>query len=225
MIARGEVLFITDAHVQLSRGWDKCILETVTSRRIVAATITDSSSQFRGYGCKLVVPFMGTHWNRVPAAKGEFVQVASAAGTVVRRDLFWRIGGYDEGMTVYGAAEPEFSVRAWLCGAEIVSAKELQVQHRFKPAADRNTFLRRYRPCMVHNNLRFGLLYLSNLGVLQMMRHYSMTFPRHLPQACRMLDRSDVWERRSVLQKNLKRDFAWFVRRFKLRDQAGNAIL
>jgi Glycosyltransferases involved in cell wall biogenesis len=223
--ARGKVLFMTDSHVELCPGWDRLVLKTVKPGRIAAATITDRSSRFRGYGCSLVVPFMGTRWNRAPLARGLTVQIASAAGTALSRDLFWRIGGYDEGMRVYGAAEPEFSVRAWLSGAKIVSADGLEVSHRFKPRADRDAFIGRYRTDMVHNNLRFGLLYLSQMGVLQMIRHYSMTFPRHLPKACRLLSQSDVWERRSFLRKSLRFDFEWFIHRFDLLDQSGNQIL
>lgn len=222
--ACGEILFVTDSHVQLRPGWDRLLLDNVSPRRIAAATIADRMSGFRACGCSLIVPFMGTRWNRRALGEDRMVQIASSAGTGIRRDVFWRIGGYDEGMKVYGAAEPEFSVRAWLSGVEIVSVNELEVAHQFKTRPERNKFLRRCRAYMVHNNLRFGLLYLGQSGVLQMLRHYSMIFPRHMRNACRMLEESDVWYRQSMLRRSLKFDFLWFIRRFNLRDQSGNEI-
>jgi hypothetical protein len=85
--------------------------------------------------------------------------------------------------------------------------------------------LRDLRPFMVHNNVRFGLLYLSDAGIMQMLRHFAMCFPRQMPKAMRLLVLSDVWRRREQLERRLKRDFGWFVRRFDLRDQVGGRIL
>src|SRR5580658_3928143 len=57
-LATGEILFITDAHVQVSYGFDALILENVKPKRIIAGAITEANTPFIGYGCKLVVPFM-----------------------------------------------------------------------------------------------------------------------------------------------------------------------
>jgi glycosyltransferase involved in cell wall biosynthesis len=223
--ATAPILFMTDAHVDLSKNWDEHIFRTIKPMRVLAITIADPTSQFRGYGCSLVVPFMGTRWNREVVKNGGFVHVPSAAGTVLTRKAFERMGGYDSGMLKYGAAEPEFGVRAWLSGAEVISVPEVIVWHRFKSRPEIRHFLRDVRPSMVHNALRFGLLYLSDRACLQMVRHYAQEFPDHMPQALRMLSESDVWDRRERLGRSLRHDFRWFVDRFKIRDQAGGEIL
>lgn len=223
-MATGDVLFMTDAHCRLNPRWDQHVRQAITHKHILSATVADSTSNFRGYGCRLVVPFMGTHWNRERPAKDADVQVASCAGTVISRELFFKIGGYDEGMMFYGAAEPEFSVRAWLSGAKIVSAPGLEVVHRFKNTPRRNLFLQTHRTFMVHNSLRFGLLYLSEPACLQMLRHFALSFPRHFRKALMLLDKSDVWRRREELVKSLPRRFSWFVSHFSLLDQIGNPI-
>ena len=38
----------------------------------------------------------------------------------------------NEGMMVYGGFKPKFSVRAWRSGAEMVTATNIEVAHRFK---------------------------------------------------------------------------------------------
>jgi hypothetical protein len=100
-------LFITDAHATFSEGWNSEIARLSASGRVLAATIRDRDSTWRGFGCRLVVPHMGTHWNGDRPEGPTAVQVASSAGTILDRSLFHEIGGYDEGMMVYGGFEPE----------------------------------------------------------------------------------------------------------------------
>src|ERR1700723_3103282 len=59
--ANGDTLFITDAHVRFSKGWDEHVLENIGPRRVLATTIADGD--WCATGCVLAVPFMGTYWN------------------------------------------------------------------------------------------------------------------------------------------------------------------
>ncbi|PYI55662.1 glycosyltransferase [Paenibacillus flagellatus] len=224
--AGAEIVFITDAHVRFEPGWDEVVLRLVDDCRVLAATVCDTVSTFRGYGCSLLVPFMGTTWNRSPIeADPPFVQIASSAGTVLARSLFDRIGGYDSGMKVYGGAEPEFGVRAWLSGAEIVSVPELRVWHRFKTKPEVHRFIADLKPYMLHNSLRFGLLYLGELGSLQMIRYFAKLYPEFIHQALQEVGAGDYRERRSELAATLRYDFAWLVRKFGIKDQTGADLL
>ena len=224
-LATADVLFITDAHVRFSHGWDALVLEHVKPDRMIAGAITEANTPFVGFGCKLVVPFMGTYWNREPLGEPAPVQIAACPATVLPRALFERLGGYDPGMLIYGAAEPEFSLRAWLHGAEILIHPGLRVEHCFKPKAEREAFIGEVRPYMVHNSLRFGLLYLSETGCFQLLRYQARKFPNLFPAAIRMVEDSDVWARREALERERQRPFEWFVQRFDLRDQIGGDIL
>ncbi|TMJ01155.1 MAG: glycosyltransferase [Alphaproteobacteria bacterium] len=223
--ARGDLLFITDGHVEVDAGWDRVVLDHAADDRILAAAIVDRSTGTNCFGCRLVVPYMGTYWN-MDAPKGPSpVQIASSAGTVLPRRLFEDLGGYDEGIRVYGAAEPEFSLRAWLSGANISCIPDLRINHHFKPKSKRDRFLSDHRTNLIHNNLRFGLCYLSQSKSLEMIRHYAMKFPRHFPRALALLVESDVWQRRAKLAASLRYDFDWFVAQFDLHDQVGRPIL
>ncbi len=223
--ATSDVLFITDAHVEFSRGWDEAILRQIRPDVILAGTTVQKSTPYRGYGCRLLVPFMGTAWNREPVHAASSVAIATSTATVITRDLFERLGGYDDGMRIYGAGEPEFSVRAWLHGAEIQLLPDLEVTHEFKTREQLAGFLDSIGRFWVHNCLRFGLLYLSELGCLQLLRFYARAFPEIFPDAVRMVSQSDVWERRALLEERRQRSFEWFVEYFGLRDQLGNEIV
>jgi len=224
-LATAEILFITDAHVRVSPGWDELVFQYLRPDSILAGTVTQAHTNFRGYGCRLVVPFMGTYWNRDPFEPLTPIQVAACPATILHRELFAQLGGYDPGMRVYGAAEPEFSVRAWLHGAEIYSLPQLTVEHRFKPPEERTPFLQETRPFMVHNSIRFGLLYLSRPGSLQMLRYYSRKFPSVFQPALQMVASSNVWERRAELERTQLHSFYWFVERFALKNQIDGPII
>ncbi|MGD0646515.1 MAG: glycosyltransferase [Acidobacteriaceae bacterium] len=224
-MASAEILFITDAHVRFSDGWDEVVYEHVTPNRILCGTTTQKGSPFRGYGCDLVVPCMGTSWNQGPVDGVAHVPIAPCHATVIPRELFNRLGGYDSGMILYGAGEPEFSIRGWMQGAEVVVVDGLQVEHEFKPKQELTEFIGNVRPFWVHNCLRFGFLYLSELGCMQMLRYYARTFPAIFPEALSRVNESDVWERRSFLEKQHQRSFDWLVNYFGMKDQAGGEII
>jgi len=224
-LATSDVLFITDAHVQFSQGWDDLVLKNIQAGRIIAGTITQPSTGFHGYGCKLLIPFMGTKWNERIPKEGSRVPIATCSATVLHRDLFFAIGGYDEDMIVYGGGEPEFSVRAWLHGAEIVPLRGLEVMHEFKAKDELGKYLQSIRPAWVHNCLRFGLLYLSEAGCMQLLRFYARLFPAVFQTAMQMLAESNVWERRAELESRHEKSFDWFVHYFDMKNQIGGEII
>jgi glycosyltransferase involved in cell wall biosynthesis len=223
--ARADILFMTDAHVRFSAGWDRLVLENIEPDRVLTATIVHGGTGARGYGCRLVVPFMGTHWNQHAVEASAPVQISPCTGTVLPKPLFERLGGYDSGMLVYGGGEPEFSVRAWLHGAEIHNLGALEVEHRFKPQEEMLGFIEQVRDFWVHNCIRFGLLYLSEMGCMQLLNYYGQTFPSITPGALAMVEQSDVWDRRALLESQRERSFEWFVRRFGVTDELGREIL
>jgi glycosyltransferase involved in cell wall biosynthesis len=224
-LASADIFFITDAHVKFSPGWDECVFNHIAPDRILAGTVTQEGTDFRGYGCDLLVPLMGTVWNRVPAEPEALVPVSVCSATVIPRELFHRLGGYDPDMILYGAGDPEFSIRAWLFGAEICALAALEVQHEFKPREEFSRFLESVRLYWVHNCIRFGLLYLSELGCMQMLRYHALAYPALFQSALDMVDRSNVWMRRAYLEKHRQHSFDWFVGRFALKNQIGGEII
>lgn len=224
-IASADVLFITDAHVQFSAGWDELVLRFVRPDRVLAGTTVQRGTGFRGYGCRLLVPLMSTSWNRDRGAGLIQVPIAACHATALPRDLFMRLGGYDPGMIQYGGGEPEFSVRAWLQGAEILALADLEVYHEFKGKQKLSRYLAEIRTYWVHNCLRFGLLYLNEPGCLQLLRYHALAYPAVFQAALSLVHTSDVWQRRDWLEGRRSRPFEWFVSHFGLKDQGGGDIL
>jgi glycosyltransferase involved in cell wall biosynthesis len=225
-VASADILFMTDGHVELSPGWDEVVLRAIRPRRVLAGATLQHGTGFRSHGCKLAIPRMGTVWNS--SSNGDHVQkvqIAACHATVLTRELFNELGGYDTGMILYGGGEPEFSLRAWLQGAEVVSVPGLEVHHQFKTRDEFALFLNSIRHYWVHNCLRFAVLYRSEPGCAQVIEHYSRSFPPETQQALQLVDGSDVWERREWLEQRRRRSFDWFIGYFGVEDETGAQIL
>ena len=201
--AAAPVLLITDANVRATKGWDIPLFREIRPDRALAVTIADEASCWKGYGCLLDLPSMGVKWIRDPGAFDGWVPVASCAGTVIHKALFRKLGGYDTAMPVYGAAEPEFSVRLWLSGATIRNVRDMVFYHRFRPAEERRPFLEHIRLLQVKNYLRFGLLYLNQEDIGAMIRYWEDSNPCCLSRALYELDMDEIAARRQYLQQRL----------------------
>lgn len=216
--ATSPVLFITDANVEACLHWDIPVFRDLVPNRALCATIADKGSRWQGYGCMLDLPSMGIQWLRDPQALGGYVPVSPCTGTVLSSSLYRKLGGYDTAMPVYGAAEPEFSVRLWLYGGEIVTCPDLILTHRFRPAEERRPFLEQIASIQLKNYIRFGLLYLDERGITRMLDHYKKSKPQQSLKCLYQAETEGVWERRRHLRKSLRRDFKWFLQYFNYSD-------
>jgi len=209
--ASGPILLITDANVESCPDWDLPIMNDLRPGYALCATIGDSNSCWKGYGCVPELPSMGVRWLRSPD-----VPVASCAGTVISKELFCDLGGYDTAMPVYGAAEPEFSIRLWRSGALIIACPDLVLKHRFRPQDERKPFLRQVESIQVHNYLRFGMIYLNDPEQEEMLKYWRIHAPGCFGKAFEKVIAGDAKSRRVHLDEVLPYDFDWYKRFFEI---------
>jgi glycosyltransferase involved in cell wall biosynthesis len=212
--ARGGILFITDANVIFPQNWDAPIRREIRADHALCATIADTSSSFVGYGCALELPSMGVGWLKDPNTFHGYAPVAPCGGTIISASLFRKLGGYDLAMPLYGAAEPEFSVRLWLSGSEIRVLPDLVLRHHFREREQHAKFLGEAGTVLTGNYLRFGLLYLDDASAAEMLRFYTVRQPAHFHRALQSVIRAGVWKRRENLRRTLRHDFSFYLRRF-----------
>jgi glycosyltransferase involved in cell wall biosynthesis len=215
-VAGCPIYFVTDGNTTFPQNWDVPIWRYFSKGRILAATIVDIASSNRGFGCQLMLPSMSVAWIPVPHAFGWHSPVSACTGSVIDRDLYRRLGGYDETLPLYGAAEPEFSVRAWLSGYEIVSVPDLLVRHRFRPRAEHAAFLAPNSAIHLQNYLRFACYYLPDNLLSQTCDYYANLAPLMFDHLWAGVYGSDVWQRRAALSRQLPHDFSWFASKFSL---------
>jgi glycosyltransferase involved in cell wall biosynthesis len=215
-IAKHPIYLITDGNTRFPANWDLPIWQHFSRNRVLAATILDMASPFRGYGCQLTLPSMGVSWIPVPGAYGGYTPVAACTGTVIDGVLFHQLGGYDESMPLYGAAEPEFSVRVWLSGYEIVNVPELSIGHRFRPRAEHDAFFQTNGPVLRRNYLRFACCYLPRDRLIETYDYYARIAPNDLDAWIAELETGHVWAQRATLESKFVRDFSWYAQRFAI---------
>ncbi len=213
--ARYPTLIATDGNTEFPPNWDLPIWRHLRPNRMLAATILDMDSNFRGYGCQLQIPSMGVTWIPVPLAYGGHVPIASCAGSVIDRALFHRLGGYDESLPLYGAAEPEFSLRLWLSGCEVINIPELGIRHRFRPLKEHHAYRTSIHSVLFKNYLRFACYYLPPDLLEDAYRYYASDSSDEVTNCVKELVREGVWERRAELSR-LPLDFRWFAQRFSI---------
>lgn len=119
----------------------------------------------------------------------------------VRKSLFWRLGGYDEGMLIWGAENLELSWRAWQCGARVEITPCSRVGHIF----------RRHSPYKYPGGVSKVLN--SNLAraATVWMDEWADFFFKFNPNVAAIRDQQEVGHR-VELRKNLKcKSFKWYL--------------
>jgi glycosyltransferase involved in cell wall biosynthesis len=214
--AAGPIFLITDANTTYPGNWDLPIRQHFHTSRLLAGTIVDEATGACGYGLTLDLPTMGVRWLPTADRFGGYVPVAACTCTVIDRQLFHQLGGYDETLPLYGAAEPEFSVRAWLSGCEVVSVPTLVVGHRFRPVRDRRRFETGNRLTLLRNYLRFACFYLPEDLLTKTIRFFACSAGAAADACLTELKTDGTWLRREQLRRGLPRTFRWFAQRFAL---------
>lgn len=155
--ATGEVLVFVDSHVEmLSATWAQhLLLPIVEDPYTVAAQTLDIISDLDwtygpGSGDLLYGVITNDFWfayqrsrfggpddagpEREKPGRRLPYETPFTAGSLfaVRRDRFMQIGGYDEGMYVWGGENTDFAIKTWVCGGRLVMVPCSRVGHMYR---------------------------------------------------------------------------------------------
>ncbi|KAL8275759.1 hypothetical protein Esti_000322 [Eimeria stiedai] len=142
--ARAPVVVILDSHIEVNDGWLEPQLARIHESPksfVFPQTLSIIATNFEhtkdtGIGC-----FVSFDWNvqeksQVAGFWGSPNAIASpmhGGGLLAfRKDTLMEIGGYDEGFTMWGAENVEFSFRIWMCGARLECTPCAAVYHIFR---------------------------------------------------------------------------------------------
>lgn len=137
-IAKGDLIIFLDAHVKPEKDWLKPLFRHTNEnwKRVVVPVIPILNGETwtvdsTAVGFKMMFDWaLGFNWfddgnDWVPIMSGGLL-------AITRRYWHWS-GEYDNGMLQWGGENIEQSIRIWLCGGEIVVARDSRVSHVFRP--------------------------------------------------------------------------------------------
>lgn len=210
-LARGKVIVFSDAHVEPPPGWHAPLLEVLKDPVVgaVGPGITDfADPDRRGFGMRYLDASLESEWLcpefddvlPVPLLPGGF--------WAIRREVFERTGGLDEGMLRWGSEDFEFSLRLWMLGFELRVAPEVEVAHLFRDAGDYVVENRWAR----HNQLRTAYLHFSDERFLRVREALSAI--EGFRAGYQLFQRSDAPARRALIRAARVRDDDWYFGEF-----------
>jgi len=153
--ARGTVLMFIDSHVEmLSSTWyQHLVLPIVENPHTIASqnlkvmgefanhTYDGQASLRSHYGTTTDKFYFGYESYRFPNQTYQEGRTGPApyempfgpgALFAIRKDEFWRLGGYDQGLYVWGGENMELSLKIWLCGGRLVQVPCSATGHMYR---------------------------------------------------------------------------------------------
>ena len=119
--ASGDILVFSDGHVRPEPGWAELLVDELSDSAVgaVAPMISPLSDiGTPGYGFTWRSPSLATAWICRPATTPLSVPMLWASSSVIRRDVFDRLGGFDSGLTLWGMEDADLSLCVWRLGLE-----------------------------------------------------------------------------------------------------------
>ena len=146
--AKGDILIFLDAHVEVNKGWlEPLVAEIAQDRTRIAVPYVAQIEPFKlvysvpGYP---LYRMKGTftweldylwsahktpeHASHLPYSTSTII----GCGLAVHKKYFFEIGGFDEGLKIWGGENLEISFRTWQCGGSIAIVPCSVLGHVFR---------------------------------------------------------------------------------------------
>ncbi len=210
--ARTPIVLFMDGHCYPEAGFLSRM--TLALRRlgrgIVVPRITvHGSPDAAGFGMTLTGPDLGCTWLS-PLGRDPYpVPLGCGCVQMFYKSWFHQIGQYDA-MRTYGVEDLEISLRSWRLGGPVQVVPGAAVAHYFRAQTTCGVGW----TDVIYNNLRMAYLHFSGIRLHRIVQHWD-TYPDY-PKARRLLEQSDVHDRRQRLDKGWHRTADWFCAAFEI---------
>lgn len=219
--ARGDVIVFSDAHVEVPFCWIAPLLDVLKHSEVgaVAPAISSLSSRSNSAACGGRWRWTGDgplNWQWLPKRSATPYPVPLLAGCFIamRRDVYLDIGGFDEGLLVYGIEDAEISMHLWTRGYQCWVVPTVDVAHRFR-ARDRYVpDYQRSWETRLHNELRLAFVHFGPERIRYVVEHgiHNSAFPTALAKVVS----SNIGKRRNEVRSARRHDDDWFFRTFNM---------
>jgi glycosyltransferase involved in cell wall biosynthesis len=214
--ARGSTLVFCDAHILAPYGWFPSIHQLLQRSHVgmVGPVYREMNSPgIKGYG--LILSDAGLNWDWMEQQSDMPYSVPMLGGffLAMRSQVFWGLGGFDEGFGIWGMEDFELALRAWLFGLECKLHPGIEVDHLSRDSQCLPEYQTDWSRGL-QNVLRVAVLHLSQERLQKVFEFYKHD-PAFVPSLA-ALTFSDVWERRAHILGNRLRSDHYFFERFRI---------
>jgi len=211
--AQGEYLVFCDAHITVPEGWLEKLLGTFSDPSVAAvAPAIGSLANPKAVG-------YGQTWNErletiwlpaPPLQQSTRVPLLPGGCLAVRRQPFFKVGGFDRGFITWGYEDVELSLKLWLFGYELYVNPGVKILHLFRKKHP-------YQVTFDHVNYNLLRMAYSHFNDKRINKVISLL--KEHTRAEKILQRvlkSDVLKQRQAYLNKRQRDDDWFMAEFKI---------
>lgn len=211
--AQGNLLVFLDAHIIVNNRWLDQLLSHFTDPEVCAvAPVLGGFNPTHPdvYGFTLDKNLKPV-WVTKPIVEFSPVALAGVGCLALRRDIFEKLGGFDEAMKGIGYDDLDLCLRLWTYGYNVYLDPAVRVLHFFRrqkpyPVAGRDVIYNFLRVCFRHYN---GSRLATAIRTVQN--------SADLGEILAELLMSDIWDERKAIQSQRRYDDNWFFSRFLIK--------
>ncbi|XP_030380297.1 N-acetylgalactosaminyltransferase 6-like [Scaptodrosophila lebanonensis] len=213
--ATAEILVFLDSHIEANHNWLPPLLEPIAlNKRMVVCPVIDriNYTTFEMSGVWPIGHRSAFNWdlgyivlyreNNVKFPGEPFKNPIMMGGLfAISTQFFWQLGGYDEGLDIYGGEQFELSFKIWMCGGEMYDVPCSHVAHVFA-----NQDIRRY------NVLDFNKYMIKNLK--RVAEVWMDDYKKYISwyKLYENLDVGDLSKQKALRSKLKCKSFQWYLK-------------
>jgi len=205
------VIIFADAHLEFQPGWWQPLVEVLhrPNAGSAAPAVADMSNREAfGYGFTFEAADLAPQWLERLDSAPFHAPILPGCCLAMKREIFERTGGFDEGLKSRGGIDAETGLRFWLQGYENWVAPESKVWHLFRTSAPFPV----KRAEVIHNRLRLAYLHFNRDRVEQVRR--TLSEDPAFERANQLAATSTYAVRRRKLLTTRVHDDCWYFHKF-----------
>ncbi|XP_032591883.1 polypeptide N-acetylgalactosaminyltransferase 8 [Drosophila grimshawi] len=172
--AQADVLVFLDAHVEVTHGWLPPLLLPLLENNKTCTTPVVDTIDYDNFAYRRGKPTRGFFdWDfnyvQLPLRKEDELAlpaphenpIMNGGLFAIYRKWFFDLGGYDEGLRIWGAEQFELSLKIWLCGGRLLEVPCSRVGHLYRNGSFKMQYTKSDSKALARNYRRVAEVWLD----------------------------------------------------------------